>query len=91
MGDPNDPNTAGEVDIGAGVIGLAVDRQSGYVYCTTYNYLLEVWNPDAPFGLGWSLVDAEQLTQDHDGHIKDEEEKKAAFTKFLVDFVDGDV
>ena len=62
LGDPNDPNTAGEVDIGAGVIGLAVDRQSGYVYCTTYNYLLEAWNPDGPFGLGWILIDAEPIT-----------------------------
>jgi|GEM_PF-3957697 len=48
-------------DIGAGVIGLAVCQGTSYVYMTTYNYKLEAWDTDLPWGMGWGQIDAEDI------------------------------
>ncbi|MBW1813350.1 MAG: VCBS domain-containing protein [Deltaproteobacteria bacterium] len=57
--DLNDPNDSEELDIGAGVIGLAVDHNTGLVYTTTYHNQLRVYDPSVyPF----ILTDSENIS-----------------------------
>ncbi|MCK5269295.1 MAG: right-handed parallel beta-helix repeat-containing protein [Sedimentisphaerales bacterium] len=52
------PNNSEELNIGAGLIGLAVDRDSGLLYATTYHNQLRVYNcQDSPF----TLTDSEGI------------------------------
>ena len=58
--DLNDPNGTQLKDIGAGVIGVAVDPNNpDFVYLTTYNNQIEAWNVSDPCSFYWQKIDYE--------------------------------
>ena len=56
---PDDPNSIEYEDIGACVIGVDVDQDTGLVYITTTDNTIQVWDTDVAFGLGLGKTDYE--------------------------------
>ncbi len=84
LGDPGAPNTSDELNIGQGVIGLAVDPDSGLVYTTTFHNELRVYDVStSPFtmtdsedinaGAGVCVSDVSYKTPDKIGLVKEDD------------------